>query len=368
MKCLLALASLFLVPALVGGEIYFKETFDDDSWKEKWVQSTHDSSYGAFNVSTGAFYADAMANRALQTTQDARYYAITAPFDKEFNNKNKTLVIQYTVKFENGANCAGGYLKILPPGINVLGFNGETGENHLVNVDMYPAADQLTHLYTLILHPNQTYEVLVDNEEEHSGSLLEDFNFLPPKKINDPKVSRPENWDDRETLPDPDDFMPSDWEDEPEEIPDPNDAAPDDWDEEEYGEWYQSLIPNPAWKGEWKPRQIPNPAFNGTWVHPEIDNAAYFFDNEIYAYKSAYVAFELWQVTAGSLFDDLIITDSVEEARKFAEETFMKNKDREWEAKQKYDEGEAARIKKEKEAAEAVSKEKEEKKAGHEEL
>ncbi|KND03666.1 uncharacterized protein SPPG_01136 [Spizellomyces punctatus DAOM BR117] len=319
MKCLLALASLFVVPVLVRGEIYFKESFDDDSWKKRWVQSTHDSSYGAFNVSTGAFYADAVANRALQTTQDARYYAITAPFDKEFDNKNKTLVIQYTVKFENGANCAGGYLKILPPGINVLGFNGETnynimfgpdicggntrkvhlifnykGENHLVNVDMYPATDQLTHLYTLILHPNQTYQVLVDNEEEHSGSLLEDFNFLPPKRIKDPNVSRPENWDDRETIPDPDDFMPSDWEDEPEEIPDPNDPPPDDWDEEENGEWYQPMVPNPAWKGEWKPRQLPNPAYNGTWVHPEIDNPAYFFDSEIYAYKSAYIAFELW--------------------------------------------------------------------------
>jgi calreticulin len=34
------------------------------------------------------------------------------------------------------------------------------------------------------------------------------------------------------------------------------------------------------------------------------------------------IGFELWQVKAGTLFDDIIVTDSVEEAKAFAEETF----------------------------------------------
>jgi len=31
--------------------------------------------------------------------------------------------------------------------------------------------DELTHVYTLILHANNTYAVLIDNEEKAAGSL-----------------------------------------------------------------------------------------------------------------------------------------------------------------------------------------------------
>merc|ERR1712179_436628 len=34
-----------------------------------------------------------------------------------------------------------------------------------------------------------------------------------------------------------------------------------------------------------------------------------------------HVGFELWQVKSGTIFDDIIITDSLEEAKAFAEET-----------------------------------------------
>ena len=43
--------------------------------------------------------------------------------------------------------------------------------------------DVYTHLYTLIVKPDNTYEVLIDNEKAESGSLEEDWDMLPSKKI-----------------------------------------------------------------------------------------------------------------------------------------------------------------------------------------
>ena len=45
-------------------------------------------------------------------------------------------------------------------------------------------ADTFSHLYTLIIMPNNTYSVLIDNVDVRKGNLEEDFDFLPPKKIN----------------------------------------------------------------------------------------------------------------------------------------------------------------------------------------
>lgn len=68
--------------------------------------------------------------------------------------------------------------------------------------------DELTHLYTLILRPDQTYEVKIDNEKVESGSLEEDWDFLPSKKIKDPEAKKPEDWDDRAKIDDPEDTKP----------------------------------------------------------------------------------------------------------------------------------------------------------------
>lgn len=68
--------------------------------------------------------------------------------------------------------------------------------------------DELTHLYTLILNPDQTYEVKIDNEKVESGSLEEDWDFLPPKKIKDPEAKKPEDWDDRAKIDDETDTKP----------------------------------------------------------------------------------------------------------------------------------------------------------------
>ena len=43
--------------------------------------------------------------------------------------------------------------------------------------------DTLSHLYTLIVRPDNTYEVKIDGKKEESGSLETDWDFLAPKTI-----------------------------------------------------------------------------------------------------------------------------------------------------------------------------------------
>ncbi len=66
----------------------------------------------------------------------------------------------------------------------------------------------MTHLYTLILNPDQTYEVRIDNEKVESGSLEDDWDMLPTKKIKDPEAKKPSDWDDRAKIDDPSDTKP----------------------------------------------------------------------------------------------------------------------------------------------------------------
>ncbi len=85
------------------------------------------------------------------------------------------------------------------------------GKNHLIKKEIRCKDDVFTHFYTLIVQPDNTYEVLIDNEKVESGSLEEDWDFLPPKTIKDPEAKKPEDWDERATIADPDDTKPEDW-------------------------------------------------------------------------------------------------------------------------------------------------------------
>lgn len=79
-------------------------------------------------------------------------------------------------------------------------------------------------------------QVYVDLKEVAAGSLFEDWDMLPAKKIKDPKASKPEDWDEREKIPDPEDKKPEGYDDIPATIPDPEATKPEDWDDEEDGE------------------------------------------------------------------------------------------------------------------------------------
>ncbi|KAK0091208.1 hypothetical protein PV326_003582 [Microctonus aethiopoides] len=342
MRSFIALFAILAVSA-VSAKVYFEENFDDDSWEKNWVYSKHPGKeFGKFVRSAGKFYHDEN-DKGIQTSQDARFYALSRKFDS-FSNEGKTLVIQFTVKHEQRIDCGGGYVKVFGDDFNGEEMHGETpyrlmfgpdicgpgtkkvhvifnykGKNHLIKKDIPCKDDEFTHLYTLIVRPDNTYEVLIDNVKVESGDLESDWDFLPPKKIKDPSQSKPADWDDRVTIPDPDDKKPEDW-DKPEHIPDPEASKPDDWDDEMDGEWEAPMIDNPDYKGEWSPKQIDNPDYKGQWVHPEIDNPEYTPDSEIYNQKEINaIGFDLWQVKSGTIFDNILITDDPVVASKAAE-------------------------------------------------
>jgi len=196
------------------------------------------------------------------------------------------------------------------------------GENKLVKNDVRAESDEFTHLYTLIVRPDQSYEVLIDGESARSGKLVEDFDFLPPKEILDPEVSKPSDWVDDKEIDDPEAVKPADWDDIPAEISDPKAAKPDDWDAELDGDWEAPTIPNPDFKGEWSAPRIPNPEYKGEWVHPKIPNPEYREDNLIYSFDSfKYIAVEIWQVKSGTIFDNFLVTDDEDLAEEYAQRT-----------------------------------------------
>lgn len=63
--------------------------------------------------------------------------------------------------------------------------------------------------------------MFIDLESVRTGSLEEDWDFLPPKEIKDPEQSKPEDWVDEKKIPDPEDVKPEGYDDIPKKIPDP---------------------------------------------------------------------------------------------------------------------------------------------------
>ncbi|KAJ4766488.1 Calreticulin [Rhynchospora pubera] len=355
-RALAATAALALSLTLVAAtEVYFQEKFDD-GWETRWVQSEwkkDESTAGEWNHTSGKWNGDA-EDKGIQTSEDYRFYAISAEFP-EFTNKDKTLVLQFSVKHEQKLDCGGGYVKLLSGEVDQKKFGGDTpysimfgpdicgystkkvhaiftrdGKNHLIKKEVPCETDQLAHVYTLIVKPDATYSILIDNVEKQTGSIYDDWDILPPKQIKDPEAKKPEDWDDKEYIPDPEDKKPEGYDDIPKEIPDADAKKPDDWDDEEDGEWTAPTIPNPEYKGPWKQKKIKNPNYKGKWKAPLIDNPDFKDDPHIYAYSGLkYLGIELWQVKSGTLFDNFLICDDPEYAKKFAEETWGKNKDAE---------------------------------------
>merc|ERR1712106_1128462 len=365
MKTCLFLA--FVGLALVEGKIYFQENFDSPDWESNWVQSAHEGKeFGKFVHTAGKFYGDAETDKGIQTSQDARFYGLSSKFEP-FTNEGKPLVVQFTVKHEQNIDCGGGYLKVFNCDIDQKDMHGESPyqimfgpdicgpgtkkvhvifnhkeKNHLITKEVRCKDDVFTHLYTLIVNPDGTYEVLIDNESAQKGAIDEDWDILPAKMIKDPEAKKPEDWDDRAKIDDTEDVKPEDWE-QPEHVADPDATKPEDWDDEMDGEWEPPMIDNPDYKGEWKPRQIDNPDYKGAWDHPEIDNPEYNAADAdgIGKYDEVCkLGFDLWQVKSGTIFDNVLITDDVAEAKKIGGETWGATKDPEKAMKDSQDEDE----------------------------
>lgn len=148
--------------------------------------------------------------------------------------------------------------------------------------------DKLTHLYTLIVKPDNSFQVKIDGAAVKNGTLLEDFSpsVEPAKEIDDPKDKKPADWVEDAKMPDPEAKKPDDWDedapfeipddeaekpedwldDEPQMIPDPEATKPDDWDDEEDGDWDAPQVVNP---------KCTEASGCGTWERPAKRNPEY---------------------------------------------------------------------------------------------
>lgn len=285
-----ALAVLSVV-ALVAAEVYFEEGFKDDSWQKTWVQSEHKGvEYGKFEQTAGKFFNDAEADKGLQTSQDARFYALSTKF-KPFSNKDDTLVIQFSVKHEQNIDCGGGYLKVFDCSVDQKDLHGDTPYLVMFGPDICGPGTKKVHVIF-----------------SYKGK-----NHLINKDIR---------------------------------------CKPDDWDDEMDGEWEPPMIDNPEYKGEWKPKQIDNPNYKGVWVHPEIDNPEYVEDKNLYLRDEICgVGLDLWQVKSGTIFDNFLITNDVEAASKAAA-TFKETQEGEKKVKEAQEAEERKKAEEEAKAAE----------------
>merc|ERR1711959_339563 len=284
----------------------------DDNWESRWVKSTwkdSEGTQGKWKLTAGKWFTDEKEDQGLQTSEDSKFYGISAAFDS-FSNEGKELIVQYQAKYEKDVECGGGYLKIGPKmedqskfgdptvynimfGPDKCGYTKRThlifnydGKNVLKKSDLAykQEGEGTSHLYRLILKPDNTVRVEIDEEKIYEGSIKEDWEVLKPKQIDDPDDKKPSDWVE--------DSM----------MDDPEDKKPDDWDDEEDGEWEPPMKDNPEFKGEWSVKRVSNPAYKGFWEAKKIDNPEYEDDNTVYKYDSfGFIGFDLWQVKGGTI-------------------------------------------------------------------
>ena len=331
--------------ALASGKIYFSETFGK-GWEDRWTLSTwkeSEGTQGSWVASAGKWFKDEEEDTGIQTGQDSRFFGISAAFDS-FSNADKDLIVQYQAKYEKDVECGGGYLKMGPAmsdpkafgdptvynimfGPDKCGYTKRThlifnykGKNVLKKTDLAykQEGEGTSHLYRMVLKPDNTVKVEIDEEKIYEGSLKEDWELLQPKEIKDPEDKKPSDWVDDSMMDDPEVTKPEDWVEE-KRIVDPEASKPDDWDDEEDGEWEAPMKDNPEYKGEWAAKRISNPEYKGVWSAKMISNPEYVDDDSVYKYADfGFIGFDLWQVKGGTIFDNVIITDDVAEADAFS--------------------------------------------------
>ncbi|KAM9677757.1 calmegin isoform 1-T1 [Trichechus inunguis] len=383
------------------GEVYFTETFDTGRLAG-WVLSKakKDDTDAEISIYDGRWEIEELkenrlpGDRGLVLKSRAKHHAISAILSKPFIFADKPLIVQYEVNFQDGIDCGGAYIKLLADtdDLNLENFYDKTsytimfgpdkcGEDyklHFIFRHKHPKTgvfeekhakppdvdlknfftDRKTHLYTLVMNPDDTFEILIDQIVVNKGSLLEDVvpPINPPKEIEDPSDRKPDDWDERAKIPDPSAVKPDDWDesepaqiedssivkpdgwldDEPKFIPDPTAEKPNDWNEDMDGEWEAPHIPNPACRvgcGEWKPPMIDNPKFKGVWRPPMIDNPNYqgiwsprkipnpdYFEDDHPFLLTSFraIGLELWSMTSDIYFDNFIICSKKEVADHWA--------------------------------------------------
>lgn len=250
------------VKPVASGNTFFTEPFDSETdFNIKWVlsQAKKADTDEAIAKYDGIWKVEEPSDNPIEEDlglvlkSRAKHHAVSAKLDRSYEFNGKPFVVQYEVKFQNGQECGGAYIKLLTDsGVDLNKFHDKTGYTIMFGPDRCgkdnklhfifrhknpvngkfeekhakkPAgdletyfSDKRTHLYTLVVSPDNSFQIFVDQSLINSGNLLEDMNpaVNPPAEIVDPEDKKPQDWDEREKIPDPDATKPDDWdEDEP---------------------------------------------------------------------------------------------------------------------------------------------------------
>ncbi|KAK6475859.1 calnexin-like [Huso huso] len=375
-------------PPVPTGDVYFAESFDKGTL-DGWVVSKakkedadeeiakYDGQWAVEEMKSSRLPGD----KGLVLKSRAKHHAISGKLKRPFVFDTKPLIIQYEVNFQNGIDCGGAYVKLLSktPDLDLDQFvdktsytimfgpdkcgedyklhfifrhkNPKTGEYEEKHAKKSETdlrtyySDKKTHLYTLVLNPDNSFEILVDQTVINSGNLLSDMSpaVNPLPEIEDPDDQKPEDWDERPKIQDPEGegdedapakipdesaVKPEGWLDEESEyVSDPDALKPEDWDEEMDGEWEAPQIANPKCEaapgcGTWERPMIDNPDYKGKWTAPMMDNPNYqgvwkprkipnpdFFE-DLHPFRMtpfSAVGLELWSMTSDIFFDNFIV-------------------------------------------------------------
>lgn len=315
--------------------VYFQEQFlDGEHWRNRWVPSTNDSAFGHFRLSSGKFYGHIEKDKGLQTTQDSRFYAISARFPP-FSSKGRPLVLQYTVKHEQKMDCGGGYVKVFPAGVDqrqlnkkspyyimfgpdicgyditkvhvILQFKNQYHEN---KKSIRCKVDGYTHLYTLVLRPDLSYEVRIDGRVAESGDIEYDWNLESLKSAAKKTDTEQRGWEQK------------DWD---KQFLEAGAGAPSDWNSKLDGdmEMQAPLLQKPPYQDGLKPEGIDS----NVWLHRKPKDANYLAESDLAEFDDiGAIGLELWQVRSGTIFDNFLITDDEEYAQKFGKATWGETK------------------------------------------
>jgi len=249
---------LYVTPQMNSDACYLAEHFDSGSisvFKSRWVKSEakkedvdeeiakYDGEWSIEQAAENALNGDL----GLVLKSKAKHHAVSAFLDRPFRFTNKSpLIIQYDVRFQEGMECGGAYIKLLSEAdsLDLKEFHDKTPytvmfgpdkcgndlklhfifryenpktkvveEKHLSMSDGSDAykhifTDKHSHLLTLQMEADSQFELSIDQKLIKRGSLLNDLMFkppvIPPTEIDDPDEKKPEDWDDRAKIPDPD--------------------------------------------------------------------------------------------------------------------------------------------------------------------
>lgn len=350
---------------------------------------------GVWAIEEAHVYPGMEGLRGLVTKNDLSYYALSRTFPKPVSIKDKDLVVQYEVKFQQEISCAGAYIKLLGGEHDPKKFNDDSdfqvrfgpdicGAQNKVDLAFKKKVDgksvvsvlsepplarknSLSNLYTLIIRPNRDVEIRINGQVAKAGNLYESKSFMTPslevaEYIPDETAEKPADWDDREYvidesvpkpadwdetygsmwIPNPEITKPEGWNDDenvPKYVRDPSAVKPAEWNDEEDGEWIEPFIKNPEclngcglWEapkvinpdyiGEWVAPSIENPNFKGEWTPPLIKNPA-VVTSEVLSQDITAIGFDIWSMQADIMFNNIYVGNSVEEAEKIGNETFV---------------------------------------------